>query len=217
MLTNQQERTADYIKDKVIGYMLDDLSNMVSIPVVPNGSGNCNFPITLYIFSCIEFLGSLVSEDSIPDRPGATIDRFWAYVELTFGNNLQEFQQRRDSFIQMFRHGLTHEFFAKNSGISRHSTDLFSTSSGGKLVLDSDKFFEVFKDSCNTLKSLLDSSNNLRERVADRYLNMQIQNQNRWPSSPTVSPMTMSSGATLPRQLEDQSLFTPSFPPEDGD
>ncbi len=142
----------------------------------------------------------------------ATQDRFWAYVELTFGNNLQIFQQHRNTFIQIFRHGLTHEFFAKNAGISRQNPNIFSTSAGGKLVLDADKFFKVFEDSCITLKSLLDASDELKERVAGRYLDLQENNQNRWPST---SPTTMASGATLPRQFPDQSLATPSFPPDD--
>ena len=213
MPTPQQEETVRYIKESVIdGYMLGDLSRMANIPVVPNSPGNCNFPIALYIFSCIEFLGSLVSETPISDRPGATQDRFWAYIEMTFGNNLQIFQQHRNTFIQIFRHGLTHEFFAKNAGVSRQNPNLFSTSPGGKLVLDADKFFEAFQDSCTTLRSLLDTSEELRERVADRYLNMQENNQNRWPS---LSPTVMASGATLPRQFPDQSLATPSFPPDD--
>lgn len=217
MPTTQQETIIRYIKETVIdGYMLGDLKRMVDLPVIPNETGNCNFPITLYIFSCIEFLGTLVAETPIPDRPGATQDRFWAYVELAFGNSLQSFQQHRNNFIQIFRHGLTHEFFAKHAGISRQHTELFSTSSGGKLVLDADRFYDVFKESCDTLKSLLDTSDQLKERVSDRYLELQQRNQNRWGS--TVSPTALASGASISRPFTptpDQALATPSLPPDD--
>lgn len=217
MPSHQQESAILYIKETVIdGYMLGDLKRMVGIQVVPNSVGNCNFPIVLYIFSCIEFLGSLVSETHIPDRRGATQDRFWAYVGLTFGNNLQTFQQHRSTFIQIFRNGLTHEFFAKNAGISRQHTDVFSVSGGGKLVLDADRFYDIFKESCETLKAFLDTSEELKERVADRYLELQQINQSRWSS--TTSPIVRASGASISRPFTpDQSLATPSFPPDEED
>jgi len=215
MPSHNQEQIIRYLKETVIdGYMLSDLRRMVDLPVMPNQTGNCNFPITLYIFSCIEFLGTLVAETPIPDGHGATQNRFWAYVELTFGNNLQAFQQHRNNFVQIFRHGLTHEFFAKNAGISRQHTEVFSTSEGGKLVLDADRFYDIFKDSCETLKSLLNTSAELRERVADRYLELQQRNQNRW--GPTNSPTVLASGASISRPFTpDQALATPSFPPDE--
>lgn len=216
MPTSHQEEIIRYLKEKVVdGYMLEDLKRMVDLPVIPNQTGNCNFPITLYIFSCIEFLGTLVAETPIPDGHGATQARFWAYVEMTFGDNLQIFQQHRSTFIQIFRHGLTHEFFAKNAGISRQHTEVFSTSEGGKLVLDADRFYDTFKESCVTLKALFDTSDKLKERVADRYLDLQRRNQNRWGS--TNSPTARASGASISRPFTpDQSLATPSLPPDEG-
>lgn len=217
MSLSNQERVIRYIKNTVIdGYMLSDLRQMVDLPVKPNQSGNCNFPIVLYIFSCMEFLGTLISEIPILDRRGATRDRVWAYIELTFGNNIQAFDQHRTSFIQIFRHGLTHEFFAKNAGISRQHTNLFGTSPGGKLVLDADRFYEVFRDSCNRLKSLMDTSEEIAERISERYLELQQRNRDQWPStSPTF---TRTSGATGARQFTpDSSITTPSFPPDDDD
>lgn len=217
MLSARHEQIVRYLKNTVIdGYMLGDLRKMVDLPVVPNQTGNCNFPITLYIFSCIEFLGTLVAETPIPDGHGATQARFWAYVELTFGNNLQTFQQHRNNFIQIFRHGLTHEFFAKNAGISRQHDEVFSTSEGGKLVLDADKFNDIFKESCETLKALLDDSEDLKERVAGRYLELQQRNLSRWGS--TISSTVRASGASISRPFTpDQSLATPSLPPDEED
>lgn len=215
MLSSIQNQTIQYITDKVIdGYMLGDLKRMVDLPVMPNQVGNCNFTIVLYIFSCLEFLGTLVSEMPIPDRPGATRDRVWSYMELTFGSHFQAFQQHEDDFVQIFRHGLTHEFFAKNAGISRQKTELFGISPGGKLVLDADRFFDVFRDSCGVLKSLIGGSEDLAVRISERYLELQQRNRERWPSSSPVH--TYTSGATLPRQFTpDPSITTPSFPPDD--
>lgn len=215
ILSQRQDEVILYLKEKVIdGYMLGDLKRMVEAPVIPNQTGNLNFPITLYIFSCIEFLGTLVSETPIPDRPGATQDRFWAYVELTFGSNLQTFQQYRSNFIQIFRHGLTHEFFAKNAGISRNNADIFSVSSGGKLVLDADRFYDIFKDSCSSLISLLETSEELKDRVSNRYIELQERNQNQRGYS--VSSTTLASGASISRPfIPDQSLATPSLPAEE--
>lgn len=206
-----------YLKTTVIdGYMLGDLARMIAIPVIPSQTGNCNFSIALYIFSCMEFLGTLIAENPIPDRPGATRDRIWGYMELTFGSRLQEFEQHRNIFIQIFRHGLAHQFFAKNAGISRCGNDLFSTSPGGKIILDADRFYGVFRDSCSNLKSRMDNSKELSERMSIRYSELQRQNQTQWPAS-NLTP-TYTSTATLPREYPpDQSTATPSLPPEDED
>lgn len=231
-MSSTQNPTVRYIKDTVIdGYMLGDLQKLIDIPVVSNETGNCNFPIVLYIFSCMEFLGTLTSETFISGGRGATQARIWAYMELSFGEDLQEFEQYRDSFVQIFRNGLSHEFFAQNSGVSRHEENLFGTSEGGKIVLDADKFFEVFRNSCNNLKSQMDTSEELAEHISTRYRDIQQRNQERWPSFSRSS--TMSSGATLPREMppsrqpttttlpyemprtDQATTATPSLPPDD--
>lgn len=217
MLSPRQEKVIRYLKEKVIkGYMLGDLKRIADLPVIPDQFGNCNFPIVLYIFSCMEFLGTLVSEQPIPDGWGATQARVWAYIELTFGEHSQAFQQHRNTFVQIFRHGLTHEFFAKNAGISRGQADIFGASPGGKLTLDADRFYEVFRDSCEVLKSLIENSEQLAERISNRYLELQQSNREQWPSS--TSTTTSTSGATGARQfIPDASITSPSLPPEDDD
>lgn len=206
----------NYIKDKVIdGYMLNDLRRMIGLSIIPNQSGNCNFPIVLYIFSCMEFLGTLVSENPIPNGRGATQARIWAYIELTFNENAQAFQEHRDTFVQIFRHGLVHEFFAKNSGISRNNENLFWRSESGKLILDADKFYEVFCTSCERLKTQISESQELSGRIFERYLQLQQENKERWPTT-SPSTTTITSMATLPRQFTpDQSTTTPSFTSEE--
>lgn len=218
-MPSNQNSIVRYLKTTVIdGYMLGDLERMIAIPVVPDQIGNCNFPIVLYIFSCMEFLGMLVAETPIPDRTGATRDRVWAYMELTFENYLQEFEQYRHIFIQIFRNGLAHEFFAKNAGISRQGYTLFGTSRGGKIVLDADRFYRVFRDSCNNLKSQLDASEELSKRISTRYSELQQHNQTQWPAGSSTPPVAMASMATLPREYSpDQAIATPSLPQEDED
>lgn len=211
MLTEREKTIIDYIQTKVIdGYMLDDLKKIVKLPVISNQTGNCNFPIVIYIFSCIEFLGTLVSESPIPDGPGATQNRIWSYIELTFEQDFQQFQQHRSRFVQIFRHGLIHEFFAKNAGVSRNNPNLFWQSPGGKPVLDADRFYEIFKKSCAKLKSLINESEELAKRICERYTDLQEHNIQRWSStSPTFTPV---STATLPREFpQDSCLATPSF------
>ncbi len=70
------ELAKKFLNEVVMGWMLGDLENMVTkIQPVENGAGNCNFPIVLYIFSCIEFLGFLTSEVIIPEREDYTKKR----------------------------------------------------------------------------------------------------------------------------------------------
>ncbi|MBU2460221.1 hypothetical protein KKG44_03845, partial [Patescibacteria group bacterium] len=143
-----------------------------------------------------------------------------AYIELTFENRIQEFQQHRATFIDIFRHGLMHEFFAKNAGISRHHTELFGISQEGKLVLDADQFHQIFRDSCNRLKSLMDSSEELTQRIADRYLALQRYNFNEFPSGvlSQSTTYTRASGATGPSgPISFTTTATPSFPPDEAD
>lgn len=215
MSSSNQDTIIQYLIDTVIeGYMLSDLRRIIALPVIPNQVGNCNFPIVLYIFACMEFLGTLVSEKPIPDRPGSTQERVWAYMELTV-ESFKDFEKYKDSFIQIFRHGLSHEFFAKNAGISRHQSDIFGTSPGGKLVLDADRFYDVFQDSCFKLKSMVNTDQELTERISVRYLKLQQRNREQWSVN---TPAVFVSGTTGSRQFtSDQALATPSLPPNDDD
>lgn len=63
-----------FMSEVVEGWMLTDLERLINdIPHRPSAAGNCNFPIALYVFACIEFLGQLTSNTAInSNRPSYT-------------------------------------------------------------------------------------------------------------------------------------------------
>lgn len=178
---NKRIWTAGFIREVVGGWMLGDLDRMTSeLKVAPNSRGNCNFPIALYIFACMEFLGYLVSPSEIKDgEKNYTEKRIWSYIELTFGNNIKKFQPYKNIFVKIFRHGLSHEFFAKAAGISRKTGVLFSHQ-GEFLVLDADEFFRVFEQSAFKLESLVADDLVLCERINSRYNSLVKRNSQKY-------------------------------------
>ncbi len=207
--------------EKIIdGWMLADLENMVTkIPAVEGAVGNCNFPIALYIFACIEFLGFLTSDVIIPD--GADNDtkrRIWSYMNSYFDNGfISQLKSYEDDFVSIFRHGLAHEFFAKAAEVSRgksllvfYDTDLKS------LVLDADKFYEAFKFSTENLKQVISqNTGKIADKMLSRYNTLQASNFIKFlPKNVPTSTHTSLSNASIAEPIDKNTTTLPYDPKE---
>lgn len=169
------ENAKRFINRVVRGYMLKDLENLLRIPVVPNADGNCNFPIVLFVFSCMDFLGYLVSVEKLDDL-GDTGRRIRAYVDLAFmSEDKKKLEPYLDHLVRIFRHGLSHEFFPKSSGISRLEAEVISNQQG-KLVLDADRFAEMFQRSVDELERFAYQTVT-GELILTRYAEKQKENE----------------------------------------
>ena len=72
--------------------------------------GNINYPLALYVLSCMEFLGSILLGEDINYTENVS-----AYINTCFVNaNEYNINLIRD----IYRHGLAHEYFARG-GVSR--------------------------------------------------------------------------------------------------
>lgn len=204
---NYIKEASKFFHEVIEEMMLADLNNLTSkIKVVPNSGGNCNFPITLFIFSCIEFLGYLTSESLIDGNKDYSKKRFLSYIDSFFGENYKiQINNNREIFVSVFRHGLSHEFFAKAAGISRSSGTLVTTHpETGVLVLDADEFYQAFRVSTELLKDkILKDEDNICERIISRYsdlLNKNLKNfKHKFVSANTFTPI---SGASLAKPLD---------------
>lgn len=202
------------------GWMLGDLKNMVTkIRPVKGMTGNCNFPIALYIFTCIEFLGFLTSDVVIPDgSKNYTKKRIWFYINSYFDNNhIFQLKPYEKNFVSIFRHGLAHEFFAKAAGVSRGKGLLISYDTELKsLVLNADKFYEAFRLSTENLKkTIFQNTDKIADRMLSRYNVLQASNFIKFlPKNVVISTHTSSSNASIAQPIDGTTTTLPYDPKE---
>lgn len=217
------QQAQEFFEEVVKALMIGDLNNMVTkIPVVPNAGGNCNFPIALFIFSCIEFLGYLTSENLIEGSSNYSKDRVLSYIDSYFGENYKvQIKDNKEIFVAVFRHGLAHEFFAKAAGISRQTGTLITTDkSTGYLVLDADEFYVAFRASTETLKvKISNNDGGVADKIVSRYGALLKKNLSKFTpkfiASKTFTPI---SGPSIARPLKSvNNTGTASYPLDSED
>jgi hypothetical protein len=195
----------NFISQVVDGWMLRDLDTLTAIPLRPGEAGNCNFPIALYTFSCIEFLGQLTFSGTLSPN-GYTRDSVLGFINDFFPDDFkQKLQPHEKEFVNIFRNGLAHNYFAKAAGVSRTKTEPFSMEDG-HLVLDADRFVDAFLLAVNKLKTTIQNDTQLVERMVDKYETQVNENQKFKLSADKISfYSTSSSGASLahPSMLQD--------------
>lgn len=202
----------NFITEVIDGWMIKDLERLSNdIPHRPSQAGNCNFPIALYVFACIEFLGQLTSNTPINTRQGGyTRDSIMGFIDTYFPEDFkQKIQPHRNNFVNIFRNGLAHNYFAKAAGVSRTEAEPLQINDKGMLVLDADRFVEAFKLAIEELKRALKTDSTLAERMVDRY-NAQYQRNLQFKRTPTT---TRVSGASLAHPSMIQGVTTSTMPP----
>lgn len=219
----------NFVEEVISGWMIRDLNKMLDLPVTPNSPGNCNFPIALYVFSCIEFLGQLTPSKQIDaSRSNYTKTSVLGFIDdffpSTFKDNLQPFRQQ---FVNIFRNGLSHNYFAKNAGVSRKESKPFQVNQNGNLILDADKFARAFIEAVEKLKLRINSDLDLAKRMVDRY-NEQFKNNLLYNFSTstrqTITTTTSSSSTpnisgpslTHPKMVKDLQTTTLPYSPDDN-
>jgi hypothetical protein len=195
-----EEKQIDFVKDFILkklvkGYIVGDLKRMLDVKVKPNYDGNINFPIALYTFTSISFLGFLVSKNEFEEdwkRINAHIDLFFTPEDKA------EIEPHKTEFTSKYRNGLAHEYFPKMSGISRTNEHLMTLSSKEYWVLDADVLANMFIRSVdNLVKACKDKYFCLQ--IFNRYNAIQTRNsmfKNKPPISTTTTQNETSSNAT---------------------
>ncbi len=193
-----------FFDEIVNNYMLNDLKRLTKeIVPIPNKGGNCNFPIALYVLCCMEYLGYLTSIHEVKeDQPGYSKDRILLYIEVFFDEtSSKSIMAHKDKFVDIFRNGLSHEFFAKAAGVSRKGFELLTVNSG-MLILDADKLAEAFIESTKKLREYIEIDKyGINQSIMDRYKKKEQKNQKFLISDTPVGKMI--SGATLSRIAKD--------------
>lgn len=198
----------NFIAEVIDGWMLKDLKRLLSITHLPKKVGNCNFPIALYVFACIEFLGQLTSVTPINNnQSGYTKDSILGFINNFFPEDFkQKIQPYSSNFVNIFRNGLAHNYFAKSAGISRTETEPLQVNDQGMLVLDADRFAGAFMASIEKLKESIMNDSNLSNRIVDCY-SVLYQDHLRFGFTPTT---TRTSTASL---AHPDVKLTTTFPP----
>lgn len=187
-----------YFLDTVVkGYMVGDLERMLEIEVCPNQYGNCNFPIALYTFGCMDYLGYLISKKPLRRTGEDTRARIRAYVDRAF---TEQHKKPLDEFwnkgVNVFRYGLVHEFFPKKAGVSRANTQLMWWWEEHECwVLDADRLAEAFIESVQRLESLMEDKCACAT-MYDRYTDF-LKSPQMTPPTPPYTPGDKTSATTL--------------------
>lgn len=211
---NDKAQVLNYFITQVVdGWMLTDLATLTAIPHRSGAAGNCNFPIALYTFACIEFLSQLTSVKPLPKK-GYTQVSIMSFIEDFFPDDFkQKLKPHQANFVNIFRHGLAHNYFAKAAGVSRMKPEPFSVEDG-YLVLDADRFAEAFKLAIDKLKTAIQSDTKLVARMVDRY-DKQYKGNLKFKVSPNIAKMysTPTSGVSLahPSMFKDLKTTTPTL------
>jgi len=112
---------------------------MVGQPAVHPQGGGLNFPIALCLFSYMDAVGYFFT-GKLFDTSG----NIWKYMEETFGEDFSKFKKFGPEITNVFRNGLSHEYFAKHSAISRGMYEVIFFDEKEILVLDADRLSDIF-------------------------------------------------------------------------
>lgn len=208
-----------FIAQVVDGWMLSDLTTLTAIPHRSGAAGNCNFPIALYTFACIEFLGQLTSVTPINhNQPDYTKNSILSFIDNFFPDDFkQKLRPYKVRFVNIFRNGLAHNYFAKAAGVSRTKIEPFSVEDG-HLVLDADRFADAFKSAVNKLKETIETDSQLVDRMINRYDEQyQVNLKFKLPTTFLQTSQARTSGASLPHpdMLKGIKTFTVTSPKVD--
>jgi len=179
------------------GYMVEDLKSLLAIDKTPGRVGACNFPIALYVLSCMDYLGFLVATIEYRTKGEDTLERIRSYADACFPEfTKKELAGKWPAVKDIFRNGLTHVFFPKQGGVSRvGSQNVLAVSADGRCVLDADALAHAFIASIDNLKSLLMTDDALCERLFDRY--QFLDNKRPAATIPQTSATVSNSAATF--------------------
>jgi len=208
----------NFIREVVDGWMLNDLKRLINdIPHRSSEAGNCNFPIALYIFACIEFLGQLTLSTPMSGS-SYTQASIMGFIDDFFPDNFKEkLRPYRDNFVNIFRNGLAHNYFAKYAGVSRTESEPLQVNADGMLILDADLFTEAFRSGINKLKKSIQTDPHLVHRIVERYNTQYKESSLRFRATPTTTSFVSGASLAHPSMLKNLKSTTTMPPPPKPD
>lgn len=114
--TSSQVRVMRFFNCEVKQYILNDIETLNSV----NNTklGNCAVPLAMMLFAVIDLFGYLTREDIDP-RKTDTLGNFAYLLSKNASFFPEEYADKYEMIVKLFRHGLVHQFFPKASGICR--------------------------------------------------------------------------------------------------
>lgn len=208
-----------FFEEIVQCYMLADLSKIESNYNPAVRCGNCNFPLALQIFACMDFIGWLISDPR--NKKEDTSGNINSFINNLFSSTRGRQIKQVEGFVNIFRHGLAHEYFAKGCGISRKKGELLWLDfDNNSINLDADVLLEEFRLCINVLKKKISSNPNLANHIRKGYKEMQadnsLVNKKLIVISSSKDTTTKSTSINLPTYSSGASIAPPctTLPPD---
>lgn len=170
-MNSAQKRVLTFFDVEIRQFVLGDLEILSHIRPHPTSHlGGCAVPQSMLIFSTLDLLGYLINRS-----PNARKTETAKNLKVVFYSELklfpEEYKNYSDELIELFRHGVMHQFFSKASGIGKYGTLAASImGSGGIPTLNIDKFTEDFTSAVSALREAIASGdyNDLAEQINSR-------------------------------------------------
>ncbi|MGD0209657.1 MAG: hypothetical protein ABSC14_01595 [Desulfomonilia bacterium] len=168
-LSAAKNRVIGFFNTEVSMYILKDIDKLDEIRPDKDGLCACAVPHALMLFSVIDFFGYLTRDDSNP-RKEDTYGNFKYLLSEQAGFFPMMYKDNCDKIVKLFRHGLTHQFFPKASGIAKAGGYPLIFQSSGIPNLNVDVLSKDVKEALGKIKeSILHSHDDiLAERINSR-------------------------------------------------
>ena len=119
-MTPQQQRILSFFGNEFDLFVLPDLRVLSEIRPDRKGLRACTIPQAMLVFSIFDLLGYLINPD-VKASKQRTLKNYRALFTSPLALFPPEYQKETDRIVQLFRHGLIHQFFPKASSIAKVS------------------------------------------------------------------------------------------------
>ena len=115
---NARKRMIEFFDNEISHYVLPDIERLTN-EIGPNHKdpGGCTIPLALTLFSLIDLFAFLITTDQKADK--RKTERNYQYFLADSGYFPKHYTDNWERILKLFRHGLTHQYFPKASGIKR--------------------------------------------------------------------------------------------------
>ena len=115
---NARKRMIEFFHNEISRYVLPDIERLTN-EIGPNQKdpGGCTIPLALTLFSLIDLFAFLIRTDQKTDKRDT--EGNYRYFLAESGYFPEHYSHDWERILKLFRHGLTHQYFPKASGIKR--------------------------------------------------------------------------------------------------
>ncbi|MCK5214747.1 MAG: hypothetical protein KAR05_05290 [Candidatus Omnitrophica bacterium] len=123
-MNREVKRVLQFFNNEIKDYVIGDLDRLSAIrPDKKTGLRGCSIPQAMLIFAILDLFGYLVNEDPNVSKK-ATLKNYKVIFSAKLGLFPAHYEKEAKKNVELFRHGVMHQFFAKASGVAKLTQDM---------------------------------------------------------------------------------------------